>query len=290
MYRGARALSKTMVCRPLSAFAQRAPIRRPLAQPPQDRGWLAMEELQKAYRFGGLRPTVLGENLLDGRYKILRKLGVGKQASVWLAADMHTRDMQCVAIKIYTGDASQEEAEGVREIRALQRFAEGDPVHPGSTFAGTPLDEAFLLESVNGHHLCVVTRALGPTLNVLRDAVYGGRFSEAAAQRVMHDVLQALDYCHSEGKVIHTDVKLDNVASSTPKNLTLNHPSFRTTKARSRKIGDGSTQITESQPIMDISRTEDTTGTTYTLIDFGKEERLHHLWSREDIFSSNSCT
>lgn len=107
-------------------------------------------------------------------------------------------------VNIITGDASQEEAEGVREIRALQRFAEGDPMHPGSTFAGTPVDEAFLLESINGHHLCVVTRVLGATLNVLQHAVFGGRYPEMAARRVMHDVLQALDYCHREGKVIHT--------------------------------------------------------------------------------------
>lgn len=83
-------LLKTLARRPLSAFAQRAQTQRPLAQP-RDHGWLAMEELPSAYRPGGLRPTTLGESLLDGRYKILRKLGVGKQASVWLAVDMHTR-------------------------------------------------------------------------------------------------------------------------------------------------------------------------------------------------------
>ena len=40
------------------------------------------------YRMGGYRPVHLGETLQQGRYKIVHKLGWGRNGVVWLARDM----------------------------------------------------------------------------------------------------------------------------------------------------------------------------------------------------------
>lgn len=50
--------------------------------------WLAQEESVEAYVKGGYRPTIVGEHLHGGRYRILGKLGFGDQSIVWVARDV----------------------------------------------------------------------------------------------------------------------------------------------------------------------------------------------------------
>ena len=44
-------------------------------------------EETKSYRPGGLHPVSIGDTLQAERYKIIRKLGHGSYATVWLALD-----------------------------------------------------------------------------------------------------------------------------------------------------------------------------------------------------------
>jgi serine/threonine-protein kinase SRPK3 len=45
------------------------------------------EENLKYYREGGYHPVNIGDTFSDGRYTIIRKLGWGNVATVWLAKD-----------------------------------------------------------------------------------------------------------------------------------------------------------------------------------------------------------
>lgn len=45
------------------------------------------QESVSDYRFGGYKPVNIGEEL-NGRYKVIRKLGYGHFSTVWLCSDL----------------------------------------------------------------------------------------------------------------------------------------------------------------------------------------------------------
>ena len=64
------------------------------------------------------------DELKDGRYTILHKLGYGGFSAVWLARDKHLHRL--VSLKILTADASQRRNE-FQMLQYLDRNAQDDP-------------------------------------------------------------------------------------------------------------------------------------------------------------------
>src|SRR5271169_6855473 len=55
-------------------------------QPMSSKSKVVDMEAQKEYRVGGFHPVELGD-VLNARYRVLRKLGYGCYSTVWLAED-----------------------------------------------------------------------------------------------------------------------------------------------------------------------------------------------------------
>ena len=55
-------------------------------QPMSSKSKVIDTEAQKEYRVGGFHPVELGD-VLNARYRVLRKLGYGRYSTVWLAED-----------------------------------------------------------------------------------------------------------------------------------------------------------------------------------------------------------
>src|SRR6185503_3136431 len=136
---------------------------------------------------------------LRGHYDILREVGQGAFATVYLAQDLnHERK---VALKVLHADPTSETGElrFIREIRLLARLQ-----HPNIL----PLHDSGHVEALLYY---VMPYVQGETL---RDRIDRERqLDVAAACSIARDVADALAYAHGQG-IVHRDIKPENILLS----------------------------------------------------------------------------
>ncbi|PCH34455.1 kinase-like protein [Wolfiporia cocos MD-104 SS10] len=157
----------------------------------------------------------LGQTLERGRYCIVRKLGWGQYSSVWLARDRE--EDRFVALKILTCEATKALSGGETEQRSdelalLQRIADAEPSHPEFRH-NIACYGSFEFAGPRGAHRCVVTEALGYSLDYIRKLTDDGdrRVRPSIVKRVVKQVLQGLQYLHDVRGIIHADIKHDSI-------------------------------------------------------------------------------
>ncbi|KAF6826226.1 protein kinase domain-containing protein [Colletotrichum plurivorum] len=139
--------------------------------------WDDFLEALHGYRPGRYHPIHLQDELCDGRYIVIHKLGYGGHSTVWLCKDQHAKVSIYVSIKILVADDGE------------------DGKH-------------FVSDSGNGRHLCLVYPVLGPTvdLTIKLDREQGKhRFQDVAQQ-----VVGALALLHGR-KICHGDFRPSNI-------------------------------------------------------------------------------
>src|SRR2546423_4285156 len=135
------------------------------------------------------------ERLLDGRYRIVRRLGSGGMAAVCLAED--DRLGRRVAVKRLHGDVSDEEL--VERFRREARL--------GASLNHPNLVAVYDIAADDEGVLIVMEYVEGRTL---RDEIAGGPVPPERALAILRGVADALDHAHGLG-VLHRDVKPANV-------------------------------------------------------------------------------
>lgn len=111
------------------------------------------------YRRGGYHPINLGD-VLQCRYRVVRKLGWGHFSTVWLCKDLD--EDKYVALKVVK--SAQHYAEtAADEIRLLQVIKDADPFDSNRDRIVKLLNH-FTARGVNGTHTCLVFEALGCSL------------------------------------------------------------------------------------------------------------------------------
>jgi serine/threonine-protein kinase SRPK3 len=124
-----------------------------------------MLERRARYTPGGYHPIEIGDQLHNGRYRIIHRLGHGSFSTVWLAVNQHYDDAaqpnspgsRYVAVKIAVASSKNNEAATLRRLQA----------GTGSPFVVSMLDE-FEITGPNGTHRCIVTELLGPSVMALK--------------------------------------------------------------------------------------------------------------------------
>lgn len=144
---------------------------------------------------------------IAGRYHVVRKLGWGHFSTVWLCWDL--AETRYVAIKIVK--SAPHFAETARdEIKILKSVRDSDPSNPRRIKTVQLLDD-FKLTGVNGTHICMVFEVLGDNLlKLIRKSNYKG-IPVDNVKTITRQVLEGLDYLHTKCKIIHTDIKPENV-------------------------------------------------------------------------------
>ena len=130
-----------------------------------------------------------------GRFELLRELGRGAQARVWLAHD--PRLEREVALKLLDAGAGADAVnEWLHEARAVSRLSHANivPVFEADAHAGQPY---MVFEYVEGPTLAQA-RAKKP------------RFAPREAAQLMLGVLDALAAAHAQG-IVHRDLKPSNI-------------------------------------------------------------------------------
>jgi eukaryotic-like serine/threonine-protein kinase len=134
-------------------------------------------------------------SVVDGRYRVLSKLGGGGMADVWLAEDGHLQ--RRIALKVLHRRFAQD-----REfVMRFQREAEAAAglQHPN-------IVSVFDRGEWEGTYYIAMQYVDGPTLKQLIDS--GITLEQAVA--VIRQVLQAAGYAHRQG-IVHRDLKPQNV-------------------------------------------------------------------------------
>ncbi|KAJ5356372.1 CMGC protein kinase [Penicillium concentricum] len=143
-------------------------------------------------------PANIGE-ILRSKYQIVGKLGFGVTSTVWLARDLDV-----------------------------------DMSHPGYVHVGTALDR-FTIPHLGNHHHCLVQKPIWESFTHLLYRNPTHRFTEDLLRAGLKQVFLALDYLHRECKLVHANIKSDNILQEIEDTSILNsfsiaekeHPSSR---------------------------------------------------------------
>ncbi|KAJ7997891.1 hypothetical protein DPEC_G00216870 [Dallia pectoralis] len=158
------------------------------------------------YCKGGYHPVKIGD-LFNGRYHVIRKLGWGHFSTVWLCWDIQVKNF--VAMKVVKSAQHYTET-ALDEIKLLRCVRESDPCDQNKEMVVQLIDD-FKISGINGIHVCMVFEVLGHhLLKWIIKSNYQG-LPLPCVKSIIKQVLQGLDYLHSKCKIIHTDIKPENI-------------------------------------------------------------------------------
>ncbi len=140
-------------------------------------------------------PEVSEGSVVDGRYRVLRRIGSGGMADVWLAEDSHLQ--RRVALKVLHRRFAQDR-EFVERFRREAESAAGLQ-HPN-------IVSVFDRGEFEGTYYIAMQYVEGPTLKELIDS---GLTPEQAVA-LIRQVLEAARFAHRHG-IVHRDLKPQNV-------------------------------------------------------------------------------
>lgn len=138
-----------------------------------------------------------GEELLDGRYLLLKRIGKGGFATVWLGYDRSTQ--QEVAVKILHSQWCDDSLRLERFYRGAKRMAQLSHIGIARVVAESREDRGF--------HFFVTEYVAGGDL---RQLVQDHGLSPVDGLTIIQRVGTALHYAHAQG-VIHRDIKPANI-------------------------------------------------------------------------------
>ncbi|XP_034052371.1 SRSF protein kinase 3 [Gymnodraco acuticeps] len=158
------------------------------------------------YCYGGYHPVHIGDTF-NRRYQVVSKLGWGYFSTVWLCQDL--RLGRSVAVKVLKSGAGFTQA-GQDEL-ALLRCATGPTSRRPSSQRIVQLLDEFKLAGVNGVHMCLVLELLGPDLRSWQLCFGNPGLAQRSVKQILTQILQGLEHLHTQCKIIHTDIKPENI-------------------------------------------------------------------------------
>ncbi|XP_059510533.1 SRSF protein kinase 2 isoform X5 [Stegostoma tigrinum] len=121
----------------------------------------------------------------------------------------HKKGKRFVAMKVVKSAQHYTET-ALDEIKLLKCVRESDPCDPNKDMVVQLIDD-FKLSGMNGIHVCMVFEVLGHhLLKWIIKSNYQG-LPILCVKSIIQQVLQGLDYLHSKCKIIHTDIKPENI-------------------------------------------------------------------------------
>jgi serine/threonine-protein kinase SRPK3 len=168
--------------------------------------WRNIEETLDADGPGGFHPVQLGD-IFGGRYEVVRKIGFGRESTVWLADDKRhiyllrvliPRNSQAVALKVIAARA------GTVELENLLRLQKLAPEHPGHDHIPELLDH-FEHKGPNGTHSCLVFEVLGEGIGWFCRRMFPNRHLPPTLDKmVVQQLITVLDFLHNICGFVHT--------------------------------------------------------------------------------------
>ncbi|KAI9733895.1 MAG: hypothetical protein M1834_002550 [Cirrosporium novae-zelandiae] len=169
---------------------------------------LLEEETLPYYRPEQFYPVFKGE-VFNSRYRVLGKLGYGANSTTWLGRDVKDNEPRYVALKILTRNRLGEVAV-TREVAAYEQLSNIHSSHPGQAFI-RELYDLFPINGPHGQHYCLVHPPMHMTVSSLQKLGPSHRYNTLLLRETLQRLFRALDFLHTEAKIIHTDIKATNL-------------------------------------------------------------------------------
>jgi serine/threonine-protein kinase SRPK3 len=119
------------------------------------------------------------------------------------------RTQRHVALKVVKSDGHYTET-ALDEIQLLQRVVSSSQMNPGRCHVVGLVDD-FRHTGPNGSHVCMVFEVLGENLLGLIKRYQHRGVPQHIVKQIAKQILLGLDYLHTDCRIIHTDLKPENV-------------------------------------------------------------------------------
>ncbi|ANQ07789.1 Protein kinase domain-containing protein [Plasmodium coatneyi] len=185
------------------------------------------DEGSDEYCKGGYHPVKINE-IYNNRYRIEGKLGWGHFSTVWVATDLKSKPLKFVAIKIQKGsesfgESAKCEINYLKTVKAnsfdsswveIKEHQRERLFHYNMTKGVVSFIDSFEHKGPNGTHVCMVFEFMGPNLlSLIKHYDYKG-IPLNLVRKIATHVLIGLQYLHDVCKIIHSDIKPENVLVS----------------------------------------------------------------------------
>ncbi|KAI1764644.1 kinase-like protein [Hypoxylon sp. FL1150] len=183
--------------------SQSVPLSDEIIEYERGSGLLGLEDVQR-YNKGGNHPVHL-DDILDGRFEVVHRLGNGGFGIVWLCRDIAAGKWR--AVKIMAADQSLSETEEKVFSRLRERCT---PEELEDNHIMIPLEE-FWLEGPNGRHRCQVMPVCGWKVSSWRLSQMGYKpGTDENSRDACRQIIKSLNFLHSHG-ICHGDFRPENI-------------------------------------------------------------------------------
>ncbi|KAF3940795.1 hypothetical protein ABW19_dt0200086 [Dactylella cylindrospora] len=195
------------------------------------------DRLEHCYKYGHgdgkFLPVLIGDRL--GKYEVKAKLGHGNFASVWQAEPVNGQGPS-VAVKCCT-NSKKDSKDDVNEAKTLHKLKR---VSDGKGDFGKKhtllIEESFRTPGHFGDHFCIVTPAIGPSLDYYFNLTQKqglGAFDYQVAKKTIFQVMASVFWLHKAGYA-HGDIH--------PHNILMKEEGFKAGKNAKRYLSPGNTK------------------------------------------------
>ncbi|KAL1939544.1 hypothetical protein VTO73DRAFT_9855 [Trametes versicolor] len=245
----------------------------------------------------GFFPMKLGQLFRD-KYEIVRKLGYGTHASIWLAKVQKDHGYNYVALKVMSINATLlefvHESHETELGQSFMELPEADKEHRGYAHCAATEFMGSVHSKWGIHYVCLL-QPYGTSLHTLCAALPRRRLPLPVVKRVVKQMLLALHFLHNRLHVVHADFKLDNIlvklhASTEDIDRFLREYPAQTYPPipEADPSSDSDTVLTvQSQPLPNLGLDPSLSNLDVCVSDYGNTVRADNINADTPIFTAN---